>query len=259
MAGRGMGCAVKGGGAVASGPKNHIVSSTSTKTGPVMMKKGGMVKRYSEGGDVNDDYEDNDGEVMRRSYASGVRVKYEDDAPKSSKRAAGSSRSSDAVPSVTKATAASSEDDMPRSRPAATDRASDLGALSGSYRRSRRGAAEKAAENEFIRENITAPLMTAIPAGRVAKGAMDVGRMAKRAREMGYRAKELRAQEITPTAKEMARAERIRDRGEMEAMRQGKSFGDRDIGYKRGGMVKKYKAGGYATKVKRYRKGGMCA
>ena len=29
-----------------SGPKNHVVSSTSTKTGPVMMKKGGAVNQH---------------------------------------------------------------------------------------------------------------------------------------------------------------------------------------------------------------------
>ncbi len=42
MAGKGMGCATRGGGAVMSGPKNRMMSETSTKTGPVMMKKGGM-------------------------------------------------------------------------------------------------------------------------------------------------------------------------------------------------------------------------
>jgi hypothetical protein len=44
MAGRGMGAATKGGGAVESGPKNKMVSETSNKTGPVMMAKGGMAK-----------------------------------------------------------------------------------------------------------------------------------------------------------------------------------------------------------------------
>ncbi len=42
MAGRGMGAATKGGGCVESGPKNRMLSETSRKTGPVMMKKGGM-------------------------------------------------------------------------------------------------------------------------------------------------------------------------------------------------------------------------
>ena len=43
MAVRGMGCATKGGGCVGSGPKNKMVSKTSKKTGPVMMKDGGDV------------------------------------------------------------------------------------------------------------------------------------------------------------------------------------------------------------------------
>jgi hypothetical protein len=37
-----MGAATKGGGCVEKGPKNRMVSETSKKTGPVMMKKGGM-------------------------------------------------------------------------------------------------------------------------------------------------------------------------------------------------------------------------
>ena len=67
MAGRGMGCATRGGGAVSSGPKNKMLSKTSNKTGPVMMAKGGeainehkkmamgmmgggMAKKYKKGG-----------------------------------------------------------------------------------------------------------------------------------------------------------------------------------------------------------------
>lgn len=64
MAGKGMGCATRGGGAVSSGPKNRVVSETSKTTGPIMMKKGGdvsqhkrmamgkKVKGYMGGGDV---------------------------------------------------------------------------------------------------------------------------------------------------------------------------------------------------------------
>ena len=44
--GRGMGCATKGGGAVMSGAKNKVESTPSTKTGPVMMKKGGAVNQH---------------------------------------------------------------------------------------------------------------------------------------------------------------------------------------------------------------------
>ena len=46
MAGKGMGCATRGGGAVMSGPKNRMISETSKKTGPVMMKKGGAVNQH---------------------------------------------------------------------------------------------------------------------------------------------------------------------------------------------------------------------
>jgi hypothetical protein len=43
MAGRGMGAATKGGGAVEKGPRNSKVSETSKTTGPVFMADGGDV------------------------------------------------------------------------------------------------------------------------------------------------------------------------------------------------------------------------
>lgn len=46
MAGRGMGCATRGGGAVESGPRNKMISETSKTTGPVMMKNGGAVNQH---------------------------------------------------------------------------------------------------------------------------------------------------------------------------------------------------------------------
>jgi len=46
MAGKGMGCATRGGGAVMSGPKNRMMSETSQTTGPIMMKKGGAVNQH---------------------------------------------------------------------------------------------------------------------------------------------------------------------------------------------------------------------
>ena len=46
MAGRGMGCATRGGGAVESGPRNRMISEPSMKSGPVMMKKGGAVNQH---------------------------------------------------------------------------------------------------------------------------------------------------------------------------------------------------------------------
>ena len=48
MAGRGMGAATKGGGCVESGPRNKMLSKTSTKTGPVMMKNGGAVNQHKK-------------------------------------------------------------------------------------------------------------------------------------------------------------------------------------------------------------------
>lgn len=49
MAGRGMGAATRGGGAVMSGAANKMVSETSTDSGPVMMKKGGDAKKNPKG------------------------------------------------------------------------------------------------------------------------------------------------------------------------------------------------------------------
>jgi len=45
MAGKGMGCATRGGGAVMSGSANHMVSEPSKSTGVPAMKKGGMAKK----------------------------------------------------------------------------------------------------------------------------------------------------------------------------------------------------------------------
>ena len=45
MAGRGMGAATKGGGAVSSGPRNKMMSEPSETTGPVLMAHGGEAKK----------------------------------------------------------------------------------------------------------------------------------------------------------------------------------------------------------------------
>ena len=63
MAGRGMGAATRGGGAVESGPKNKMVSETSTSTGVPMMAKGGMAKGMMAGG------------MMSKGYAAGGAAK----------------------------------------------------------------------------------------------------------------------------------------------------------------------------------------
>ena len=59
MAGRGMGAATRGGGAVESGPANKMISTTSTSTGVPMMAKGGMAKGMMAGG------------MMSKGYAAG--------------------------------------------------------------------------------------------------------------------------------------------------------------------------------------------
>jgi hypothetical protein len=74
MAGRGMGCATRGGGAVESGPRNRMISEPSMKSGPVMMKKGGAVnqhKRMAMGEKVNGMM----GGGMAKKYMGGGMVK----------------------------------------------------------------------------------------------------------------------------------------------------------------------------------------
>ena len=71
MAGRGMGIATKGGGAVEKGPRNRMESNPADgKTGPVMMAKGGDVsprKKMAMGMAG--------GGMMKKGYAAGGAVK----------------------------------------------------------------------------------------------------------------------------------------------------------------------------------------
>jgi len=85
MAGRGMGAATRGGGAVTSGPRNKMLSETSKTSGPVMMKNGGAVnqhkrmamgksmmsKGYAAGGAVKK----MEGGMMSKGYAAGGALK----------------------------------------------------------------------------------------------------------------------------------------------------------------------------------------
>ena len=64
MAGRGMGAATKGGGAVESGPRNKMLSKTSQTSGPIMMAEGGTVGRMAKG--------------IAGEYAGGVKKVIED-------------------------------------------------------------------------------------------------------------------------------------------------------------------------------------
>lgn len=89
MAGRGMGCATRGGGAVESGPKNKMLSKTSDKTGPVMAAKGGeminehkrmamgmagggmMKKGMAAGGMMTKGYAAGGAAMKKKGYAGG--------------------------------------------------------------------------------------------------------------------------------------------------------------------------------------------
>ena len=72
MAGKGMGAATRGGGAVMSGPKNRMISEDSKTTGPAMMAKGGAVKKpkgMMGGGMMAKGYAA--GGMMSKGYAAG--------------------------------------------------------------------------------------------------------------------------------------------------------------------------------------------
>ena len=79
MAGKGMGAATRGGGAVESGPANKIVSEPSKTSGPIMMAKGGMAnkgnmnehKRMAMGKPIGM----MGGGMMSKGYAAGGAVK----------------------------------------------------------------------------------------------------------------------------------------------------------------------------------------
>jgi len=81
MAGRGMGIATRGGGAVESGSKNKMLSKTSEKTGPVMAAKGGeainqhkkMAMGMMGGGMMTKGYAA--GGMMTKGYAAGGAMK----------------------------------------------------------------------------------------------------------------------------------------------------------------------------------------
>lgn len=190
------------------------------------MKKRLKMKRYEDGGDVDDDVEP---EVIRRSHASGVRVNYEDDKEDKPKKSSKSAKKDDDSYDRKEQRRAMMSGFGEPSR-----KSEDTGAVTGRslVKKDRRSAEEKAAENKYIRENITGPLVTSVGAGRMVKGAMEVGKAAKRIRDVSQAAK---AQEMT--AKETAMADRIRARQDMfgsgKAAREYAEAG----GMKRGGSV----------------------
>ena len=187
------------------------------------MKKYMKMKRYNEGDEVTAD-DDVEPEVIRRSHASGVRVNYEDKAEAKPKRKTAKDDDSYDRKELSRSTSASRKETE-----------NDTSAVTGRMlaKRDKRSAEEKAAENKYIRENITGPLVTSVGAGRMVKGAYEVGKAAKRIRDVSQATK---AQEMT--AKEAAMADRIRARQDMfgsgKAAREYAEAG----GMKRGGSVK---------------------
>lgn len=187
------------------------------------MKKYMKMKRYNEGDEVTAD-DDVEPEVHRGYHASGVRVNYEDKAEAKPKRKAAKDDDSYDRKELSRSTSASRKETE-----------NDTSAVTGRMlaKRDKRSAEEKAAENKYIRENITGPLVTSVGAGRMVKGAYEVGKAAKRIRDVSQAAK---AQEMT--AKEAAMADRIRARQDMfgsgKAAREYAEAG----GMKRGGSVK---------------------
>jgi hypothetical protein len=197
------------------------------------MKK---MKRYEGGGDVDDDV---DPEVIRRSRSSGVRVNYDDD-DESPKRARRFGKKPDDKSDD------GSYDRKEKSRSSESSKKSDdedTGAATGRMlaKRDKRSAGEKAAENKYIRENITAPLVASVGPGRVAKGVYEVGKAANAARRMGNVAKAYDAE------KAAAAGERASKLAEFEAKRAARREGiegrmgvtdEIGMGYKRGGSIK---------------------
>lgn len=184
------------------------------------MKKRLKMKRYEDGGDVDDDVEP---EVIRRSSASGVRVNYEDKAEAKPKRKAASDDDS--------------YDRKEMSRPASASRKEakeDTSAVTGRMlaKRDTRSAEEKAAENKYLRENIAGPAAVLAATRGVGRYTLGAKKMADRIRDISQTAK---AQQMT--AKETAMADRIRARQEMfgsgKAAREFAEAG----GMKRGGSV----------------------
>ena len=61
-----MGMATKGGGCVASGPRNKVIKEKSKTTGPVMMNKGGMANSKKKGfPDLNKDGKVTQADVLK--------------------------------------------------------------------------------------------------------------------------------------------------------------------------------------------------
>lgn len=230
------------------------------------MKKRLKMKKYDGGGMVDDDdpesqkvyrsdlTEVSDAERMPRSIAPVVRkaaktesarnkaLSAREDAPESKRES----------PSMT---------ESPRNAITGAGAAFDRRSLTGSYGRMSEDAKSGAkgrpmTERESKVANAAGLAATLVPAGRVAKGAMEVGKAANMARRMGNVSKAYDAE------KAAAAGERASKLAEFEAKRAARRGGksvegrmgvtdDIGMGYKRGGSIKRYSSGGSVTASRR--------
>lgn len=228
------------------------------------MKKRLKMKKYEDGGMVDDD--DPDSQKVYRSDLT--EISDEERMPRGSKsvaRKAAQTSAARAQAIEARGTADTSQSpsmtESPRNAIRGEGAAFDRGSLTGSYRRMSEEAKSGAkgrpmTERESKAANVAGLAATLAPAGRVAKGAIEVGKAANTARRMGNVSKAYDAE------KAAAAGERAAKLAEFEAKRAARRGGksvegrmgvtdDIGMGYKRGGSVKRYSSGGSVSASRR--------
>ena len=228
------------------------------------MKKRTKTKRYYEGEDVRVDDDNPESQKVYRSDLT--EISDEERMPRSMAPVMRKAAKTESARNK----AMSAREDAPESKQktvSTEEKREDTGAATGRMlvKKDRRSAEDKAAENKYIRENITAPLLTALPAGRVAKGVYEVGKAANMARRMGsvskaYDAEKAaaageRAAKLAEIGNKSAEVKRSRDINRFHEDAFGGSQAARKYaeagGMKRGGSVKRYSSGGSVSASRR--------
>jgi hypothetical protein len=229
------------------------------------MKKRTKTKRYYGGEDVRVDDDDLESQKVYRSDLTEV-----SDAERMPRSMAPVMRKAAKTESA-RNKAISAREDAPESKQktvSTEEKREDTGAATGRMlvKKDRRSAEDKAAENKYIRENITAPLVTtALPAGRVAKGVYEVGKAANMARRMGSASKAYDAEKAAATGERTAKLAEIGNKSaEVKRSRDINRFHEDAFGgsqaarkyaeaggMKRGGSVKRYSSGGSVSASRR--------
>lgn len=228
------------------------------------MKKRLKMKKYEDGGMVDDD----DPESQKVYRSDLTEISDEERMPRGSKsvaRKAAQTSAARAQAMEARGTADTSQSpsmtESPRNAIRGEGAAFDRGSLTGSYRRMSEEAKSGAkgrpmTERESKAANVAGLAATLAPAGRVAKGAIEVGKAANTARRMGNVSKAYDAE------KAAAAGERAAKLAEFEAKRAARRGGksvegrmgvtdDIGMGYKRGGSVKRYSSGGSVSASRR--------